>query len=78
MIRLFYEIGDAGLLVKAMPTKRAIALLTSKGWVLVRTRGSHSVWKSPRGRQFTLPDRHREISPGVVRHLLNALEETDE
>jgi predicted RNA binding protein YcfA (HicA-like mRNA interferase family) len=53
-----------------------VALLKLKGWVVVRTNGSHSVWRSPEGHTFTLPDGHREISPGVVRNLLRALEES--
>ena len=63
---------------KSMSTRRAIALLKGKGWRILRTRGSHTVWKSPRGALFTLPDGHREISPGVVRKLMRVLEETDD
>ncbi|CAB4871536.1 MAG: addiction module toxin, HicA family [Actinobacteria bacterium] len=60
-----------------MSTRRAVALLKRNGWVILRTRGSHTVWKSRRGALFTLPDGHREISPGVVRNLMKIVEESD-
>ncbi|MBJ7432998.1 MAG: type II toxin-antitoxin system HicA family toxin [Microbacteriaceae bacterium] len=63
---------------KSMSARRAIALLKKKGWVVLRTRGSHTVWKSPRGALFTLPDGHREISPGVARNLMKAIEVSDD
>jgi predicted RNA binding protein YcfA (HicA-like mRNA interferase family) len=65
-------------MAKAMSAKRAVAMLSSKGWTIVRTRGSHTVWESPTGARFTLPDGHREISPGVARNLMKALEETND
>ncbi|WP_370584413.1 type II toxin-antitoxin system HicA family toxin [Ornithinimicrobium cryptoxanthini] len=45
------------------------------GWTPVRSVGSHTVWESPSGKRFTLPDGHRTISPGVVRKATKALEE---
>ena len=74
LARLFIQVRNTVVMGKGMTSRRAIALLKSKGWVIVRTRGSHTVWRSPQGAQFTLPDGHREISPGVTRNLLKAME----
>lgn len=50
-------------------------MMRNAGWSPLRTVGSHTVWQSPTGATFTLPDGHRTISPGVYRNLLKAMEE---
>lgn len=59
-------------------TKKVIAMLRSAGWAPRRSVGRHTVWKGPNGTQFTLPDGHRQISPGVLRKLLAAMKEDSE
>ncbi|MDE2591900.1 MAG: type II toxin-antitoxin system HicA family toxin [Actinomycetales bacterium] len=61
-------------MVSDQPTRKAVKMLQSAGWQRLRTVGSHSIWRSPKGDTFTLPDGHRRISPGVYRNLLKALE----
>ncbi|MDR6098975.1 putative RNA binding protein YcfA (HicA-like mRNA interferase family) [Microbacterium sp. SORGH_AS454] len=51
-------------------------MMRKAGWTPLRTVGSHTVWESPEGAKFTLPDGHRTISPGVYRNLLKAMGES--
>ncbi|MGO3151268.1 MAG: type II toxin-antitoxin system HicA family toxin [Galactobacter sp.] len=51
-----------------------VSVLRRNGWQLLRTSGSHEVWRSPAGRRFVIP-RHGDVSAGVVRQLVSLLEE---
>ncbi|TWD79045.1 putative RNA binding protein YcfA (HicA-like mRNA interferase family) [Kribbella amoyensis] len=51
-----------------MPTRKVVKAFKDAGWKRLRTVGSHSIYGCPCGdHSFSLPDGHREISPGVVR-----------
>lgn len=62
-------------MVSEQPTRKVVKQMRDAGWMPLRTVGSHTVWQSPAGATFTLPDGHRTISPGVYRKLLKALDE---
>ena len=62
-------------MVKEEPTRVMQKRFRQAGWKPIRSVGSHTVWASPTGTKFTLPDGHRTISPGVVRKANKALEE---
>lgn len=54
-------------MVSEQPSRKMVGRFQEAGWSPVRTVGSHTVWRCGCGRhQFTLPDGHRTISPGVV------------
>jgi predicted RNA binding protein YcfA (HicA-like mRNA interferase family) len=47
--------------------------LTAAGCMSVSDDGKHTKWRCPCGNHVTAVPRHREISPGVVRNLINDL-----
>ncbi len=51
--------------------------MRAAGWIETAVVGSHTKWKGPNGTVFSLPDGHREISPGVYRSLLKAMKEDE-
>lgn len=61
-------------MVSEQSAKKVIATLKKAGWVPLRTVGSHTIWQSPSGATFSLPDGHKNISPGVYRKLRQAME----
>ncbi|MDQ1113918.1 putative RNA binding protein YcfA (HicA-like mRNA interferase family) [Microbacterium testaceum] len=63
-------------MVSEQPTPKVVKMMRKAGWTPLRTVGSHTVWESPEGAKFTLPDGHRTISPGVYRNLLKAMGES--
>ncbi len=63
-------------MVSEQPTQKVVKMMRKAGWTPLRTVGSHTVWESPTGAKFTLPDGHRTISPGVYRNLLKAMGES--
>jgi len=52
-------------------------MLRAAEWAAGITVGSHTKWTGPNGTSFSLPDGHREISPGVYRNLLKAMKEDE-
>lgn len=64
-------------MVKEQPTRKVIRELRTAGWQAGETMGSHTKWHGPNGTIFSLPDGHREISPGVYRKLRNAMKEDE-
>lgn len=69
-------------MVAEQPTRKVVKDFRDKGRQPAsrQPRGSsHTKWECPCGRhQFTLPDGHRTISPGVVAKAYNALEQCGE
>lgn len=66
-------------MVSEQKTKDVVKMLTRAGWYRDRTVGSHSTWKSADGsRSVTVPDGHKEISPGVYRKILKAMNQEEE
>jgi len=61
-------------MVSELPTRKVVKAFKDAGWKWVRSEGSHSFYECPCGQHaFSLPDGHRQISPGVVRKVNNAL-----
>jgi predicted RNA binding protein YcfA (HicA-like mRNA interferase family) len=63
-------------MAKAQKYKDVVKTLRSKGWVFKRQTGSHELW-GPENSVFSFPlAQHKgEISPGVMRKLLVAVNE---
>jgi predicted RNA binding protein YcfA (HicA-like mRNA interferase family) len=51
--------------------------LKAAGFERVSTDGRHSKWQHPSGVWVPVPDSHRTISPGVVRKIDKAIEESE-
>lgn len=63
------------MVVSTQPTRMVLKELRRAGFVPDRTVGSHTTWKGPSGRSVTVPDGHREISPGVYRKVKQAIQD---
>jgi predicted RNA binding protein YcfA (HicA-like mRNA interferase family) len=65
-------------MVSEQPTRKVVKAFKDAGWKRIRTEGSHGVYECSCGQhKFTLPDGHREISPGVFRKASKVLAECD-
>jgi predicted RNA binding protein YcfA (HicA-like mRNA interferase family) len=64
-------------MAKQEPTRKVRRELRAAGWRPGATIGSHTKWHGPNGTTFSLPDGHREISPGVYRKLQAAMKEDE-
>jgi len=60
-------VGSAGI----RKAREVLALLESRGFVIVRQRGSHRQLRHPDGRSTTLPFHHAggDISPIILRRI---------
>ena len=66
-------------MVTEQPTRKMIKEFRSSGWFALRTDGSHTVDSCSCGKhQFSLPDGHRTISPGVVRKARKIITECED
>lgn len=65
-------------MVKEEPTRSVVKRLKAAGFTRVSTDGRHSKWQHPSGAWVPVPDSHRTISPGVVRKINQAIEQTEE
>lgn len=65
-------------MVKEEPTRQVIKRLKEAGFTRISTDGRHSKWQHPTGVWVPLPDTHRMISPGVVRKINQAIQESEE
>jgi predicted RNA binding protein YcfA (HicA-like mRNA interferase family) len=57
-----------------MKPKRLAGILTRLGFLLVRHKGSHAVFRHPDGRQTVIPMHPRDISPGTLRGILKDID----
>lgn len=64
-------------MVKAEPTRSVVKRLKAAGFTRISTDGRHSKWAHPSGVRISVPDSHRTISPGVVRKINKAIEESE-
>jgi predicted RNA binding protein YcfA (HicA-like mRNA interferase family) len=55
-----------------MKVREVISLLTKRGWVEIRARGSHRNFKHPKSPYvITVPGAHgKEVAPGTLRDIL--------
>ena len=65
-------------MVKEEPTRSVTKRLKEAGFTRTSTDGRHSRWTHPSGVCVPVPDSHRTISPGVVRKINKAIEESQE
>lgn len=63
-------------MVSEEATRRVIKRLTQAGFVAYEAKGSHTKWRHHSGVSVVVPTRHRTISPGVVRQVNTAIEES--
>lgn len=63
-------------MVKEEPTRSVTKRLKDAGFKRTSTDGRHSKWTHPSGAWIPLPDSHRTISPGVVRKVNQAIEDS--
>ena len=63
-------------MVKAESTRSVTKRLREAGFVRTSTDGRHSKWTHSSGVWVPVPDRHRTISPGVVRKINNAIKQS--
>jgi predicted RNA binding protein YcfA (HicA-like mRNA interferase family) len=62
--------------VKEEPTRSVTKRLKEAGFERTSTDGRHSKWTHPSGAWVAVPDSHRMISPGVVRKVNNAIDDS--
>jgi predicted RNA binding protein YcfA (HicA-like mRNA interferase family) len=62
---------------KAENTRSLVKRLKAAGFVRISTDGRHSKYQHPSGVWVAVPDSHRTISPGVVRKIDKAIEESE-
>jgi predicted RNA binding protein YcfA (HicA-like mRNA interferase family) len=62
-------------MVSEQSTRSVLRMLRAANWTAGETVGSHTKWTGPNGTSFSLPDGHRQVSPGVYRNLLKAMRE---
>lgn len=63
-------------MVKEEPTRKVLRRLRDAGFTPVDAKGSHTKWVHPSGAKVTIPDAHRNISPGVVRQVNTAIDQS--
>jgi predicted RNA binding protein YcfA (HicA-like mRNA interferase family) len=64
-------------MVSAQPTRTVVKRLTNAGFVRTAAKGSHTKWTHPNGVTVIVPTGHRTISPGVVRQVNNAIQQSE-
>lgn len=64
-------------MVSAEPTRSVTKRLRKAGFTRTEAEGSHAKWTHPSGVWVSLPDGHRTISPGLVRKVNKAIEESE-
>ena len=63
-------------MVKEEATRTVVKRLKEAGFTRISTDGRHSKWEHPSGAWAPVPDSHRTISPGVVRKINKAIDES--
>ena len=66
--------------MKAISGKAMARLLERNGWILLRIKGSHHIYGKPgREERISVPiHRNQSLKIGLVRHIMNAAELTEE
>jgi predicted RNA binding protein YcfA (HicA-like mRNA interferase family) len=63
-------------MIKEEATRSVAKRLKEAGFTRVSTDGRHSKWAHPSGAWVVVPDSHRTISPGVIRKINNAIDDS--
>ena len=64
------------MMVSEQQTRVMVKKLRAAGFVEQRTVGSHTWWKSENGTTISVPDGHRVQTPGLVRKIEKAIEDS--
>lgn len=64
-------------MVSEEPTREVVKRLTAAGFTRIDAKGSHGKWRHPSGANVTINDGSRKISPGVVRKVNQAIEQSE-
>ncbi|MBX7435604.1 type II toxin-antitoxin system HicA family toxin [Mycobacterium sp. Y57] len=62
---------------REQPTRKIVKQLKAAGFTETQGKGSHTKWTHPSG-ATVVPTGHRTISPGVVRQVNQAIEDSQE
>lgn len=65
-------------MAKGQKTRDVVRRPQAAGFTRTSSVGSHSKWVHPSGVRISVPDGHRAISPGVVRKIDNAINESEQ
>ena len=60
------------------PTRTVVTRLKQAGFTQSDGKGSHTKWIHPSGAKVIVPTGHRTISPGVVRQVNRAIQNSQE
>jgi predicted RNA binding protein YcfA (HicA-like mRNA interferase family) len=63
--------------VREVRQREVEAVLRANGWVLLRNKGGHNVWKAADGDTLAIPT-HGIVSPGVVRQVIKKVPKAPE
>ena len=63
-------------MVSGEPARTVIKRLQQAGFTQSDRKGSHTKWTHRNGAQVTVPTGHRTISPGVVRQVNKAVQQS--
>ena len=58
-------------------TRDVLREVRAAGFVHVRSKGSHSVWRHQDGRQATIPDGHREVAGGTYLNIMRVVKKEE-
>jgi predicted RNA binding protein YcfA (HicA-like mRNA interferase family) len=58
------------------PSRTIVKLLKDAGFTETGAKGSHTKWSHPTGANVVVPTGHRTISPGVVRQVHRAINQS--
>ncbi len=63
-------------MVSGEPARKVVKRLQQAGFTQSEGKGSHTKWIHPSGARVTVPTGHRTISPGVVRQVNKAIQQS--
>jgi len=65
-------------MVSEEATRKIVKRLKDAGFEETDAKGSHTKWTHPNGANVSVPTGHRTISPGVVRQVNKAIDQSKE
>jgi predicted RNA binding protein YcfA (HicA-like mRNA interferase family) len=69
------SIHEVSLMPSEIRFGALVTLVSKHGWVLIRVRGSHHVFKKPDGSTYSIPVHHGKVKPFYVREIKKQLGE---
>lgn len=65
-------------MVSEEATNKIVKRLKAAGFTQAEAKGSHTKWTHPTGANVVVPTGHRTITPGVVRQVNKAIQQSEE